>query len=133
MIYCNNCKSQISEKVNFCSICGHQVGQQTTQRNYNPSQSFQPPYPQYPEHNQSPEYKLAVQYIEQKEAKEHESNAKIAGIVGLFFMGFILGPLAIYYGKKAKKIDPTKGTSSIVLGVLDIFMIFPIMILISTI
>jgi len=54
-----------------------------------------------------------------QEAERYDTYGMICGFVGLV-AGFFLGPLAIYFGKKAKDLDPSKGTMAIVLGILDI-------------
>jgi hypothetical protein len=46
----------------------------------------------------------------------------ICGILGLFIFGFVLGVLALYFGRKAKSLDNTQGTAGIVLGIIDIIL-----------
>ena len=53
-------------------------------------------------------------------ADKYNGYAKILGILSIFIFGWILGPLAIYYGSRARALDPRKGTGGIVLGAIGI-------------
>ena len=55
-----------------------------------------------------------------EEARRYDKTGLACGIVGLFFASFIFGPLALYYGKKARALDPTRGAAGIALGAIEI-------------
>lgn len=51
-----------------------------------------------------------------EEAKKAADLGLMLGVLGFFVLGIILGPLAIYYGMKARRLDPSKGMAGIALG-----------------
>jgi predicted RNA-binding Zn-ribbon protein involved in translation (DUF1610 family) len=55
-------------------------------------------------------------------ADKYNGYGKILGILSIFVLGWILGPLAIYYGSKARALDPRKGTAGIVLGAIGLVL-----------
>jgi len=50
------------------------------------------------------------------EAKKAADLGLMLGILAFFVMGVILGPIAIYYGLKARRLDPSLGLGGIVCG-----------------
>jgi hypothetical protein len=59
-------------------------------------------------------------------AGKYDGYSKIFGVLSivlcLFMIGFILGPLAIYYGAKARGLDERKGSLGVVLGVVGLIL-----------
>jgi len=51
-----------------------------------------------------------------QQAEKYEWYGIICGIVGLLLF-FPIGILGIYYGAKAKELDPSKGNSAIFAGI----------------
>jgi hypothetical protein len=85
--------------------------------NYYPYQYPSPHPPPYP-------------YVDpnKEKAKDYGLYGIIAGIIGLFVLGFVLGALAIYFGTSANKLDRSQGMPAIVLGVIDIIATIIVMI-----
>jgi hypothetical protein len=50
------------------------------------------------------------------EAKKSADIGLICGILAFFFIGIVLGPIAIFFGARAHRLDPSKGFAGIALG-----------------
>jgi hypothetical protein len=55
-------------------------------------------------------------------AGKYDGYSKILGAVSIFLFGLVLGPLAIYYGAKARGLDERKGLVGIVLGAVGLIL-----------
>ena len=102
---CRFCGLELPIKATFCASCGKK---QTDREKIEPS-AQKSTIPSAP-----------GMYYNDKARKDTERNNKnglICGIIGIFIFGIILGPLAIYYGNNARKLDPSKGKVPIVLGI----------------
>ena len=55
-------------------------------------------------------------------AGKYDGYSKILGVLSIFVIGLILGPLAIYYGAKARGLDERKGTVGMVLGAVGLIL-----------
>jgi len=104
-MYCTSCGTRQSDNSQHCSVCGMQL--------ITASPSSQP-------------FQYAQQNIPPR-TDAGNSNAIISlvcGIVGFFFLGIVLGTVAIITGNIAKKQGYTgiKATFGIVLGVIDIVL-----------
>jgi hypothetical protein len=55
-------------------------------------------------------------------AGKYDGYSKILGVLSIFLAGLILGPLAIYYGAKARGLDERKGLVGMVLGALGLIL-----------
>jgi hypothetical protein len=55
-------------------------------------------------------------------AGKYDGYSKILGVLSIFVIGLILGPLAIYYGAKARGLDARKGTVGMVLGAVGLIL-----------
>jgi len=53
---------------------------------------------------------------------KYDGYSKILGVLSIFVLGLILGPLAIYYGSKARALDERKGLAGIVLGAVGLIL-----------
>ncbi len=64
----------------------------------------------------------ANRYRARSEATGDGKKALIFGIIGLLCFGVIFGPLAIYYGNRARESDADRGMgiAGIVLGIVDL-------------
>lgn len=93
------------------------------------AQGLQMGYPPYPPPGAPPYYQPApyqpvymypppMMYYDPAriEANKAADTGLLLGVLGFFFLGIVLGPLAIYYGMKARRLDPSKGLAGIILG-----------------
>ncbi len=75
-------------------------------------------------------------YYKSDKADDYATYGLICGVIGLVFMGIVLGPIAIYFGNKARELDDSKGMAGIILGAIDtilgIVMILFIIFLVSS-
>lgn len=55
-------------------------------------------------------------------AGKYDGYSKILGALSIFLFGLILGPLAIYYGAKARSLDERKGLVGMVLGAVGLIL-----------
>jgi len=59
-------------------------------------------------------------------AGKYDGYSKIFGVMSIvssiLFLGLILGPLAIYYGAKARGLDRRKGLLGMVLGAVGLIL-----------
>jgi len=55
-------------------------------------------------------------------AGKYDGYSKILGVLSIFLLGLILGPLVIYYGAKARGLDKRKGTVGMVLGAVGLIL-----------
>ena len=75
----------------------------------------------YPDHNAQQQYAPQAYYTQspqQVEAEKASQVSLICGILGLFFLGIILGPIAIVQANKAEKLGKA-ATAGKVLGWID--------------
>jgi ribosomal protein S27AE len=93
--FCPNCGAEIPEYALFCPKCGSEVRLGAAAEEM-PSRSSRPEIPTM--------------------AGKYDGYSKILGALSIFLAGLILGPLAIYYGAKARGLDERKGLLGIVLG-----------------
>jgi hypothetical protein len=66
------------------------------------------------------------------EAKKAADLGLVLGILAFFFIGIILGPIAVYFGARAHRLDPSKGYAGMALGLIAfiIYLIYMAFILV---
>ncbi|MHA1147432.1 MAG: zinc-ribbon domain-containing protein [Promethearchaeota archaeon] len=120
--YCFNCGTEIEPEWNACANCGAKLKEDQDDYDLSPPQPYQPqPYQSQP--YQQPQYPSQQQYYAKPSGENRNGIiAIIAGIIGCFCCGVILGPIAIIYGIKGKNEDaePTLGTIGLILGVCNL-------------
>lgn len=122
---CVSCGAPLPPGSAFCSSCGtRQPPSQPLGPSYQPPVAASPTVaPQYGAPAYAPPYATSPYYDPRREeAKKYGTYGLICGILGLFIFGIILGPLALYFGYKAKSLDKSQGTGGIILGIIDILL-----------
>ena len=90
-----------------------------------PQPQYVQPQPYYPQPAYPMPYPMPV-YMPKSEAEKHHESGMICGVLGFVLIlvmacfAIVPGIFAIYYGKKARDLDPTKGTGPIILGVISV-------------
>ncbi|WP_035780395.1 hypothetical protein [Arthrobacter sp. H14] len=72
--------------------------------------------PQHPGYHQSFQQEQSRQYME---GSKHAQTSLVFGIIGLFFLGIVFGPLAIVQAKKAEALNVPSSAGKI-LGWIDV-------------
>ena len=129
---CVSCGAPLPPGGTFCSSCG--TRQPPPQQpaapaagapQYGPPAAGAPQYGPPPAAAQygAPPYGAGPFYDpKREEAQRYNTYGLICGVLGLFIFGIILGPLALYFGGKARSLDSNQGTAGIVLGIIDIIL-----------
>jgi len=91
LLKCPSCGAEIPKGANFCTACGKELV---------PHEASKEEIPTF--------------------ADKYNGYSKILGILSIFIFGWVLGPLAIYYGAKARALDSRKGTAGILLGIIGL-------------
>jgi RNA polymerase subunit RPABC4/transcription elongation factor Spt4 len=100
-IFCSNCSAELPDYAQFCPKCGQEVRTNVAVAEM-PYRTSRPEIPTM--------------------AGKYDGYSKILGVLGIFLAGWILGPLAIYYGAKARSLDERKGLVGMVLGIVGLIL-----------
>ena len=140
MIICDKCGAQNNDGSQVCSHCNQPIT--AAQQGYARPQPYgqqghgQPPspygnpyqpnvqqggYPPPPSPYGQP-YQQNYYYPQKHPGESAATGALVCGIIGLFFLGLVLGIIAIVQGRKAVRLGYPggKATAGIVLGVISL-------------
>ena len=130
MKFCPYCGKENPGDYNFCSQCQKPLpgGEHSVQPNVSRQETPPPPPPrqvhyQQPTPQQYPPQSSIITEQDRQLAEKYALYGIIWGLLGLLIFP-LFGIGGIHYGRKAKKLDPTKGSGGIILGVVGIVLGF---------
>lgn len=112
MIKCSECGTENPDNAEFCKKCGNNLGVSTSSSGGLSGEKTSS--------GSLPGKEPQGETKRKSKAEKYDKYSKILGIASIFFLGILIGPVAIIIGFEARQKNTNKGNMGIVLGMVGL-------------